>query len=121
MLFVIFRIKSVTQTQDCNHTSLWFPSQLKQHSGSSIQCRLNHHWHTFWIIFRVKENIVHTLKGLSNLFVDMLPHKGGITKSRNSDLPAGCTRAVRAFIYFSSYPCVNPARITLAKAVANIP
>ena len=30
-LFVIFRIKSVTQTRECNRTSLWFESQLKQH------------------------------------------------------------------------------------------
>ena len=30
-LFVIFRIKSVTQTWECNRTSLWFESQLKQH------------------------------------------------------------------------------------------
>ena len=30
-LFVIFRIKSVTQTRECYRTSLWFESQLKQH------------------------------------------------------------------------------------------
>ena len=30
-LFVIFRIKSVTQTRECSRTSLWFESQLKQH------------------------------------------------------------------------------------------
>ena len=39
-LFVIFRIKSVTQTRECNRTSLWFESQLKQHSRSSIESSL---------------------------------------------------------------------------------
>ena len=39
-LFVIFRIKSVTQTRECNRTSLWFESQLEQHSRSSIESSL---------------------------------------------------------------------------------
>ena len=39
-LFVIFRKKSVTQTRECNRTSFWFESQLKQHSRSSIESSL---------------------------------------------------------------------------------
>ena len=59
-LFVIFRIKSVTQTRECNRTSLWFESQLKQHSRSSIESSL--------------EDLDY-FPGLSNLFADILPQK----------------------------------------------
>ena len=61
-------------------------------NSNSIQGRrLPYHWNTFLIIFRVKEKIVHNLKGLSNLFANILPHKV-YSRTRNSTAP-GCKRA----------------------------
>ena len=72
MLFVIFRIKSVTQRLGIviAHRS------GSCHNSKTVQGRrLNHHRKTLLLIFRIKEKIVHSLKGLSNLFADILPHK----------------------------------------------
>ena len=47
-----------------------------RHNSKNVQGRrMNHHRKTLLLIFRIKEKIVHSLKGLSNLFADILPHK----------------------------------------------
>lgn len=70
MLFVIFGTQFVTQTQDCNRFTALVPPQ-----PNNIQAGLsNHHWNTFLIIFRVEVKIALNLKGLWNLFVDILLH-----------------------------------------------
>ena len=70
-LFVIFRIKSVTP---CKHGNVIAHRSGSSHNSNNIEGRRsNHHCKTFLIIFRVKEKIVHSLKGLSNLFADILP------------------------------------------------